>query len=130
GFLLEAPDEVRASHERLVDHLERDVAPQPAIARAIDLGHASGTHDRDHLVGTELAARSQAHDAGDSSSEPPLTGGPLAGSVASATGGPWAPRQERGEGRHRSSGPGGRGYQRRPWRTGPRPPSRPATGAP
>ena len=48
GFLLEAVEAIDVGRERRGQHLDRDVASEPRIARAIDLAHAAraeGGHD-------------------------------------------------------------------------------------
>ena len=50
GFLLESMEAIDVGRECAGQDLDRNVAPEPRIARAIDLAHAAGTecgHDRD-----------------------------------------------------------------------------------
>ena len=55
-LLLEAMHAARIRRERLRDQLDRDVAPEPWIARAVDLAHAAGAEPADDLVGTDAYA--------------------------------------------------------------------------
>ena len=52
-FLLEAMQPARVGGERFGDQLDRDVAPEPRIARAVDLAHAAGANPADDLVRTD-----------------------------------------------------------------------------
>ena len=69
GFLLEAPHQLGAAGQRLVDHLQGDFPAEPAITGSVDLGHPSGTDDGEHLVRAEPATGDQAQDPADSSSK-------------------------------------------------------------
>ena len=50
-LLLEAAQVVRVNREGGGQHLDRDLAPEARVARAIDLAHAPGAERRDNLVG-------------------------------------------------------------------------------
>ena len=50
---LEAREPLAVGRERVGQDLDRDVAPEPRVARAIDLAHAAGTQERDDLVHTQ-----------------------------------------------------------------------------
>ena len=52
-LLLEAMHPAGIGRERLGDQLDRDLAPQARIARAIDLAHAAGAKPADDLVRTD-----------------------------------------------------------------------------
>ncbi len=60
-FLLEAAQAVRVGRERRRQHLDRDVAPEPGILRAIDLAHSTGADRLEDLVGAELRASRESH---------------------------------------------------------------------
>ena len=67
-LLLEAMQPARIRRERLGDQLDRDVAPETRIARAVDLAHAAGAEPADDLVGTDRGAgRDGMRDAADHS---------------------------------------------------------------
>ena len=55
-FACEAGEAFRIAAERVGDDLDRDVAPQFRVARAIDFAHAASAQRRDDLIRTELAA--------------------------------------------------------------------------
>ena len=55
-LLLEAMQPARVRRERLGDQLDRDLAPEPWIARAVDLAHAAGAEPADDLIGTDAGA--------------------------------------------------------------------------
>ena len=50
-YLLEAAQVVRVNREGGGQHLDRDLAPEARVVRAIDLAHAPGAERRDNLVG-------------------------------------------------------------------------------
>ena len=52
-LLLEAMHAARIGRERLGDQLDRDVAPEAWIARAVDLAHAAGAEPADDLIRTD-----------------------------------------------------------------------------
>ena len=56
-FLLEAPPPIVIGGRRRRHDLDRDVAPEPRVARAIDLAHPAGADRRHDLVGAEAASR-------------------------------------------------------------------------
>ncbi len=61
---LEAPQALRVVGERFGQDLERHEAPQPLVARAIDLAHAAGAEGRLHHVGAEPLTGSEGHGSG------------------------------------------------------------------
>ena len=60
-LLLEAFQAVGVLRERRRQHLDRDLARKPWIARAIDLPHPARADGREDLVGTELRSSSECH---------------------------------------------------------------------
>jgi hypothetical protein len=60
-FAFEARQTVRIRREQLRQHLDRDVAIELRIARAIDLAHAPCTNGGDDFVGAEACSQRQAH---------------------------------------------------------------------
>ena len=54
GFLLEPAQAFGVQRERRGQHLDRDVALQALVARAVDLAHPSGAEEAEDLVRTEL----------------------------------------------------------------------------
>jgi len=54
GFALEALFQIRAGKKMLPQDLDRHVAPQPGIARAIDFAHSARTEQRLDLVRPQL----------------------------------------------------------------------------
>ena len=56
GFALEPRDAIRVGGERHWQDLDRDVAPQLGIARAIHLAHATGAQLRQYVVRAEAKA--------------------------------------------------------------------------
>jgi len=58
---LEARERCRVVRERLGDHLDRNVTPEPRIAGTIDGAHAAGAERRDDFVATETRSGSQRH---------------------------------------------------------------------
>ena len=61
GFLLEAREAFGIGGEARVDDLDRDFAPEPRVARPVDLAHAARAERREDLVGAELRSRGEAH---------------------------------------------------------------------
>ncbi len=61
GFLLEALQAIRVLRKRRRQHLDRDVALEPLVARPIDLAHPSGADRREDLIGTELRSGDECH---------------------------------------------------------------------
>src|SRR6185369_7210852 len=70
GFrlLLEATQAIRVLRERGRQDLDRDVAPEARILRAVDLSHAPGADLAEDLVGAEFRARRDGHLVGGSGS--------------------------------------------------------------
>jgi hypothetical protein len=60
GLPLEAGEMIRIAREGVREHLDRDVPPEPRVARAIDLAHAAGAERREDFVGTESGSRREA----------------------------------------------------------------------
>ena len=58
-FALEAGQAIGISRERVGQDLDRDVAIQLRVARAIHLAHAAGADRRGDLVGAEAGAGSE-----------------------------------------------------------------------
>ena len=56
-FALETRETVGIVGEGCGKHLDRDVPPQPRIARAIDLAHGAVTEQTDNLIRPEPVAR-------------------------------------------------------------------------
>ena len=61
GLLLEPPQPVRISREGSGKHLDRHVAPQPRVLRAIHLSHAPRAERREDLVGPEPCPGQERH---------------------------------------------------------------------
>src|SRR5262249_52810748 len=61
GFLPESRQALGIAAELGWQDFDRHVAPQPRVARSIDLPHAAGTQRRQDFVRSELRARDQAH---------------------------------------------------------------------
>jgi hypothetical protein len=55
-FTLEAPQSIGIGGKRGGQHLDRHVALQPGVARAIHLAHSAGTDQMQDLVRTETIA--------------------------------------------------------------------------
>ena len=53
---LESAQPVGVGGDVLRQHLDRDVAPEPGVARAIDLAHPSRPEGGDDLVGADAGA--------------------------------------------------------------------------
>ena len=64
GFLLEAMEALRIGRECGWKNLDGDVAPEPRIARAIDLAHAACAKRADNLIGPEARTDSYRHGLG------------------------------------------------------------------
>ena len=58
---LEARERLGVGRNPLRQHLERDVARQPRVARAVDLAHSSRAERSQDLVGTDARTRREAH---------------------------------------------------------------------
>src|SRR5207253_7200621 len=58
---LEACEAIGIERERVWDDLQRDVATELRIARAIHLAHAAGADGREDLVRTETGAGCESH---------------------------------------------------------------------
>src|SRR5437764_15477823 len=54
--MLEALPVLRVGRDRWFKHLERNVATQPAIARAVHLAHTAGADERNDVISRDLAA--------------------------------------------------------------------------
>ena len=63
-FALEAREPIRIGRERVRQDLQRDVAIQLRVARAIDLTHAARAEQRNHFVGTDTSAVANGHENG------------------------------------------------------------------
>jgi hypothetical protein len=63
-FPFEARKPIGFGGERHRQNLDRDVAVEPGVARAIDLAHAAGAQERDDFVHSNPRAGSQAHRVG------------------------------------------------------------------
>ena len=55
-LLLEAAQPIRVGREGRGQHLDRDLAPEPRVPRAVDLAHPARAEGREHLVGAEASA--------------------------------------------------------------------------
>ena len=60
-FLLEAPPPFGVRREVGRQHLQRDIAAQPAVVRAVDLAHPARGNRRNDVVASEARARSDCH---------------------------------------------------------------------
>ena len=60
-FLLEAAQAVRVLRERGGQHLDRDLASEARVLRAVDLAHSPGADLAEDLVGAELRAGGERH---------------------------------------------------------------------
>ena len=69
-FFFEPAQPVGAIGQRCRQDLDRDVAGEAGVARAIDLAHAAGADRRDDLVRAETIARRQRHGLGVNVSAP------------------------------------------------------------
>ena len=58
-FALEARQAIDVTRKGVGQHLNRDIAIQPRIARAIHLAHAAGADEADHFVRAETIAGRQ-----------------------------------------------------------------------
>ncbi len=61
GLALEAGAPVGIGRNTLRQDLDRDVAAEPRVARAVDLAHPSGPNEADDFVRTEADARRHWH---------------------------------------------------------------------
>ena len=61
-FLLEALKPAGIGRGVRGKNLDRDVAPEPRVAGAIDLAHPAGAEQRKDFVGTEMDTGCQRHD--------------------------------------------------------------------
>ena len=59
GFAGESREPVRVTGEQIREDLERDIAVELRVARAVDLAHAAGANGGDHFIGTETGAGSE-----------------------------------------------------------------------
>ena len=62
GFLLEAAQSNGIAGPQRRQHLDRDIAVEPRIARPVDVPHASGAEGREDLVRTEAASGHNTHE--------------------------------------------------------------------
>ena len=95
---LETRERARVGGHRLRKDLDGDVAVESAVARAINLSHASGAQRRQDLVGTEAGSARESH--GVSAASPTASPGTTPRTTAGATSGaracrPPAPRSRR-----------------------------------
>ena len=60
-FTFEASEAIRIKGERVREDLERNIAIQLEIARAIDLAHPAGAEGGEDLVRTESRASGKSH---------------------------------------------------------------------
>ena len=58
---LESRDAIRVGHKGVGEDLDRDVATELRVARAIDLAHAAGAEWRDDFIGPESRTGSKQH---------------------------------------------------------------------
>ena len=61
GFLLEAAQAIGIAGPERRQHLDRDIAVEPRVARPVDVAHASGAEGREDLVRTEAASGHNTH---------------------------------------------------------------------
>ena len=61
GFTLKSRQPIGIARERVGQYLDRHLALQPRIFRAIHLAHAAGAEERDDLVGAETGAGGETH---------------------------------------------------------------------
>ena len=54
-----AAEAIRVTSQRRRQHLDRDLALQVRVRRAVDLAHAALTEGRGHLIGAETGSGSQ-----------------------------------------------------------------------
>jgi hypothetical protein len=64
GLFLEALEPFLVRSERGRKDLDRDVAPEPGVPRAIDLSHAARAERREDLVRPEPSTRRDRHETG------------------------------------------------------------------
>ena len=60
-FALESREPFRVSGDKVGENLDRDVAIQPCIARAVHLAHAPGAKGRKDLVWSESNSGGKSH---------------------------------------------------------------------
>ncbi len=63
GFDLEAAQTLRIGRQARRQRLDRHVAPEPGVARAVHLSHAAGAEEAEHFVGAEPGSGGNAHSA-------------------------------------------------------------------
>ena len=63
---LEAREPIRIAREELRQYLQRDIATELSVARAIDFPHTAGAKGPDNLVGAEASAGRKRHCGGTS----------------------------------------------------------------
>jgi hypothetical protein len=61
SFALESGQPLRVTGEKRWQDFQRDVTPQPGVARAVHFAQAAGTDGSDDLVRTESRARAEKH---------------------------------------------------------------------
>ena len=61
GFARESGQAIGVVRKRIRQDLQRDIAIELGVARAIDLAHAAGPKGREDLVGTKAITGGQAH---------------------------------------------------------------------
>jgi hypothetical protein len=82
GLTLEPGEPLLIADEGVEDELERDLAPELGIARAIDLAHSPCTELADDFVVTEAGSRVERHGRGQRESNPGSIGRMPSGSEA------------------------------------------------
>ena len=60
-FLLETPQSVGIISQRLWQHFDRDITPEPRVACAVHLAHTARSDRRYDLVRPEFGARGKRH---------------------------------------------------------------------
>jgi hypothetical protein len=61
GFLFEAPQPIGVGCERGRKHLDRHIAPEPRVPRAIHLAHTARTQRRLNFIRTKFSASGERH---------------------------------------------------------------------
>ena len=65
GFLLEAPQAVGVGGEKLGQNLDRDLAIQPGVVRAVNFAHSARIQRRAYFILSENRSGSQGHVSGE-----------------------------------------------------------------
>ncbi len=60
-FLFEAPQSIGVFSQRLWQHFDRDITPEPRVACAVHLAHASRAQRRLDLVRTQFCTGAECH---------------------------------------------------------------------